>query len=95
MMDEEMMNGRDLTELVSENERLREQLFFARADIPEEYCEDLAVLARARMGDDKSFEEAAREVADKYRSRMRISAGVAMEPVRDDDSDIRRAFGLI
>ena len=52
--------------LEAENIRLREQLFLAKSSIPEEYGEDLAILARAHMSEEKSFEEAAEEVARKY-----------------------------
>ncbi|MBQ7990785.1 MAG: hypothetical protein IJ080_08925 [Oscillospiraceae bacterium] len=89
-MDEEMNNET----LAQENMKLREQLFLAKENIPDEYCEDLAVLARARMGEGICFEDAAREVIEKYRGTFRPAGGVAMQPARDDDSEIRRAFGL-
>ncbi len=82
--------------LEAENIRLREQLFLAKSSIPEEYGEDLAILARAHMSEEKSFEEAAEEVARKYAHILGPPAkGIGMRPAADDDRDIRRAMGLI
>ena len=54
-MNEEMINDSELTDeelagqkLCEENRRLREALFCAVRGIPEEYREDMALLARSR-----------------------------------------------
>ena len=101
-MNEEMINESELTDeelagqkLCEENRRLREALFCAVRGIPEEYREDMALLARSRAEKNGTdFESAADEVFERYRRVMNRRSGTRMERIRNNDTALRRAFGL-
>ena len=93
-----MMNENDEMneQLADENRRLREELFCAKRGVPEEYREDMALLARNRAEKNGSdFESAAEEILERYSRLMTRRSGTQLSRTANDDTALRKAFGLM